>query len=197
MVVCVLASISLIGCQSFENYEVPIVADPNSPLTQEVDRLGERLAAAPESSIDRLRSIASTPESMRGFLSGSTVRTYNNLHGSQIETLLQDGRTFLWYPGNNSLVPGQWTTRSAGTRTQMCFRYGANSYNPVTNTAGGNWECGPARLYLLGAEEVVSGDPLLLSTRGLPFVLERENLSISQAMQRIGIDDVIDNKVSW
>lgn len=163
----------------------------------EAERLVAKAAAIPAERVSDLQAVTATPEALLSFLSNTTVRTYSGFHGSQIEHLTADGRTFLWYPGNMRPVPGRWTVRQRGSRVQMCFQYGANTYNPADNTRGGDWECGPSRLYLLGAEEIAQGDPLDLSSGRLPFVLQRNNVSINDALKQSGRVPTSANKISW
>jgi hypothetical protein len=163
----------------------------------EAERLIAKAQAIPAERVSDLQAVTTSPEALTAFLSNTTVRTYDGYHGSQIEHLTADGRTFLWYPENMRLVPGLWTTRKVGARVQMCFQYGANTYNPADNTRGGNWECRGSRGYLIGAEEIAEGDPLSLASGRLPFALQRGNVSINDALKQSGRTANASNKITW
>ena len=50
-----------------------------------------------------------------------------------------DGKAYLWYPGNQRIVVGEWKTQAdprGQSYTQLCYRYGPNTYNPVTRSRG-------------------------------------------------------------
>src|SRR3954465_1939640 len=98
-------------------------------------------------------------------LAGVTNMTHSTGHGTQVEYVAEGGKTYLWYPGNTKILKGQWKVED----DNMCFAYGANSYNPVTKQRGG-WECEPVRAYQGGIAEQVTGDPMgLAGPRAAPF----------------------------
>ena len=86
-----------------------------------------------------LLAALATPASAAPKLSNRTMMTYDPGHGTQVEYFDGSGRNYLWYPGNTGVVPGRWKLEGGN----LCFRYGANTYNPQTNQSGGNWECQP------------------------------------------------------
>lgn len=98
---------------------------------------------------------------------GKTLHFYGDSHGNQVEYLDPDGRCYLWYPGNTVVVVGRWRC----DESRIYFRYGYNSYNPVTGVIGGQWEPCPVALWSLSIVEAVPGDILGLARR-LPFVLK-------------------------
>ncbi|MEM9938743.1 MAG: hypothetical protein AAF768_07850 [Pseudomonadota bacterium] len=104
---------------------------------------------------------------------GKTIRTYSKQHGTQIEYIAPHGTAYLWYPGNRTGVVSQWKTSPHPNHghPEMCFRYGVNTFNPVTQMRGGQWECGRAARYVQKIREAVSGDPYQLQSRRIPFVL--------------------------
>lgn len=147
----------------------------------------------------RVQSLVANPEELRRFLANTTIKNWDDRHGTQIEYHSSDGQTWLVYPGNSRAVRGHWQVQTAGEQTQMCYRYGRNTYNPVTRRGGGSWECSPAILTLL-SDEVVDGDVLRLRGRGaFPQKMPpRVNVSISEAMQAIGLPPLRSpNKVGW
>lgn len=119
----------------------------------------------------------SSPAEVRQQLVGKTVRYFVSGHGTQIEYYRDDGRLFLWYPGNSVVVPGEWRVRDSAwgdlrIGPHVCFRYGPNSYNPVTKTYGGIWECSSIGELNIDIQEKADGDIFGLSERRLvPFKL--------------------------
>lgn len=131
------------------------------------------------------KRLTDPPAQAQALLANTTVKTYSRSHGTQIEYLAADGRSFLVYPGNGSVLPGQWQIRGSGPiKAEMCFIYGANSSNPVTGSRGGAWDCGFLTDYLVFRDQIVDGDPLgLQKMTALPSPLPaRTDLSI-QAVQ--------------
>jgi hypothetical protein len=115
------------------------------------------------------------------------VGNYTNMskdpfHGTQVEYLSDDGRTYLWYPGNRSILQGRWKREGDG----MCFAYGANTYNPATGQSGGGWECMPFRLFWGSIEQRMPGDILGLASRTeVPFVLEKRRTTLDKLLARV------------
>lgn len=117
--------------------------------------------------------------------SGVTNMTFGASHGTQIEYLAADGRSVLWYPGNRVLVPGAWRYAPYPTASArlpgICFRYGADSYNPATGASGGQWECEPLAIYRRGLVDTTPGDPFGLGRTGAPpFDLPRERTTLQR-----------------
>ena len=98
---------------------------------------------------------------------GKTLHFYEDSHGNQVEYLDPAGRSYLWYPGNRVVLVGQWRC----DESRIYFRYGYNSYNPVTGVIGGRWEPCTTALWSESIVEAVPGDILGLERR-LPFVLK-------------------------
>lgn len=115
-------------------------------------------------------------------IGGYTDASHDRAHGTQIEYLSTDGKAYLWYPGNARIVRGKWKRQG----DQMCFAYGANTYNPATGQRGGGWECMPFRLWWWVAVVRVKGDPLGIATRDkVPFKLGRERVKFDQLVARV------------
>ncbi len=55
----------------------------------------------------------------------------------------------------------------------ICFRYGQNTYNPVTKTAGRRWECRLSFFHRLTAKEACTGDPFELASGKIPYRLTK------------------------
>lgn len=118
----------------------------------------------------------------REMFSGVTALSYDfgglmgsKGHGTQIEYLSPDGSTYLWYPGNKRVVQGAWELRSDSGQTRMCFQYGPNTYNPVTQKGGGNWNCVLLPNYMILQIDRQKGDMFGLSEQtSVPYPLQRD-----------------------
>lgn len=134
----------------------------------------------------------------RQAVSNRTIRTHSE-HGNQIEFIAANGRTRLWYPGNDVILSGQWKvvrepfrlpSRGIECRsvvvTQICFRYGTPSVNPLTGVRGTQWSCDPFTGLRGRIRETAPGDPLgLAKSTEPPFVLERADRSLAEIGARI------------
>ncbi len=98
---------------------------------------------------------------------GKTLHFYEDSHGNQVEYLDSAGNCYLWYPGNRVVLVGQWRC----DESRIYFRYGYNTYNPVTGITGGRWEPCLIAQWSASIIEAVPGDILGLGHR-LPFVLK-------------------------
>jgi hypothetical protein len=113
-----------------------------------------------------------------GSIGGTTTMSYSSGHGTQVEYVAPNGKTYLWYPGNANILKGQWKVEDGN----MCFAYGANSYNPVTKQRGG-WECEPVGVYQGSISQQVSGDPMgLAGRRAVPFDLTGRASTLDQIL---------------
>lgn len=102
--------------------------------------------------------------------SGKTIIFHERSHGTQIEYFSSKGQAFLWYPGSKVLVTGSWKVHGKS----VCFRYGANTYNPVTKRSGGRWQCVPSAVHRFSAKSTCAGNPFNLSSGAVPFQLSKE-----------------------
>jgi hypothetical protein len=134
----------------------------------------------------------------RKLISETPAQPYQG-HGTQLEYIGADGRTFLWYPGNTGMVVGEWKLNThpfkvvidAGSASfdlvDLCFRYLTPSVNPVTGSSGSNWSCTPTYMYLQRIVESATDDPFGLSRRpSPPFVLERDRTTIDALRKKAG-----------
>lgn len=119
-------------------------------------------------------SAGNDPATLTRIVSNATTTSRSGQHGTQVEYLSADGRSFLWYPGNRALVPGQWKVEGRGGSAQMCFRYTSDSFNPATGQIGGGWDCRFGGAYLVDQYEILDGDPFGLSDGKVPFVMPRD-----------------------
>lgn len=140
-------------------------------------------------------------EEARGLYADKTTATFGGGHGTQVSYRTPDGRCFLWYPGNRNVLPCEWKivrqpyphADIVGEEVEVptvCYRYGSYTYNPVTKTRGGDWQCrsaimirgrqgGQQEIALPtpweGSAESVDGDRYGLARRGpVPFVMEKK-----------------------
>ena len=106
----------------------------------------------------------------RALLGGTTVVTDKFFYGTQIEYHSPDGGAFLWFPGNRSVVAGEWDVR--GNRPDLCYRY-LNGRDALTGLSGSNWGCEPVRLALSSGQAFLAGDVFGLVDGRLPFVMSK------------------------
>lgn len=135
-----------------------------------------RLLPLPESGVAHAASLPNT-----------TRMTTMLGHGTQVTYFSGDGDVYLWYPENAKVLRGQWNFRPAEGvgMSEMCFRYGANSFNPVTRRSGGDWQCADYRKTALWEVEVRDGDVFRLGEREpVPFVLPAGAKNMNELLQR-------------
>lgn len=143
------------------------------------------------------------PEVIASFFADRTIVSHSPQHGTQVEYIAPNGTTFLWYPGNDTILRGTfnvlWENASAEiddpqegryrgqiNLNYVCFRYAANSYNPVTGHRGGGFECGSYARQREALRETRKGDVFGLAGRTkAPFPLGREPQSVA-ALQKLG-----------
>jgi hypothetical protein len=136
---------------------------------------------------------AMTRSLVAAYIADRTRMVYGPGHGTQISYSKPDGTTYLWYPGNQIVLRGEWMTKEVTgplrgreqTVVSLCYKYGANTYNPVTGATGGDWTCLPAGIWLKDVVETRSGDVFGLSRSATPpFVLPREKTTLQALQQR-------------
>lgn len=119
----------------------------------------------------------------KSLIANMTMMSYDRQHGTQVEFIAKNGRTYLLYPGNKGIVRGEWKLNRTDKPKvfEMCFRYPSNSYNPATKQSGGSWECQAAGFYLGGLAEMNPGDVLGLSkSANVPFVLSKRKTTLAK-----------------
>ncbi|RYE08209.1 MAG: hypothetical protein EOP22_14175 [Hyphomicrobiales bacterium] len=113
---------------------------------------------------------------------GYTNMAYDYAHGTQVEYLATNGKSWLWYPGNDVILEGRWK-RQGG---DMCFAYGANTYNPATGHRGGGFECMEFAAFWGSIMERMPGDIFSLATRTTPpFKLNKERTKLEKLLARV------------
>lgn len=101
---------------------------------------------------------------------GKTYVFFDRAHGFQLEYFGADGLSWLWYPGNQTVVPGQWRTDGGS----ICFKYPTASFNPVTQVEGGAWECALLDHTRPRVVALRDGDPYGLErAEAAPYPLDR------------------------
>ena len=105
--------------------------------------------------------------------SNRTVLTVDRQHGTQVRYFADNGRTFLWYPGNNRIVAADWRVQSQDRDGfALCFKHGTQTFAPVSGSSGRVWKCsGSVAQALAMTDEIVAGDPFNLSNGAVPFVM--------------------------
>ncbi len=135
-----------------------------------VARLSEARAELPELSEDQIR------QKLAEALTDVTAIVKQLGHGIYVEYTAPDGRLFMWYPGNYTVVTGTWGISDAFSPPRACFKYfGAN--HGVTGEFEPN-ECVAAEqtlseAYVIGKH---NGDVFNLSTNGIPYSKSTGNL---------------------
>ena len=137
----------------------------------------------------QVQALLANPAELKAFLADTTIKTWDPLHGTQVEYLSANGQTWLVYPGNTRAVRGEWQIRSDTHQPELCYRYGPNSYNPVTRQRGSRWSCSPAILTLAWRYgQMVDGDVLGVRQIGIfPQPMPPDvNISLNTIMVEIG-----------
>ena len=98
-------------------------------------------------------------------------------HGNQIEYYAPNGIAYLWYPGNQQVVPSRWSIPDS---RRICFQYPSQSYNPVTGGRGGKLDCRSLAYQASRQTDRVPGDVFGLSrSPRVPRVLQAsENITL-------------------
>ena len=121
--------------------------------------------------------IANTPDLATKYISDTTRIVFNSRqHGTQIKYHDANGSSYLWYPGNRTIVPGKWQIRAQdGGGSRLCYRYGSNTFNPATGISGGEWECRRFGALDVSGGSAIKGDPFALASGSIPFVMVGKN----------------------
>ena len=97
-------------------------------------------------------------------IADTTIITYGDFHGTQIEYRDPQGGAWLVYPNNRSVLPGIWRL---STDQRMCHQYFSWGINPATGVVGYDWECEgrPYRHVSSQNYQIFVGDPFKLYKR--------------------------------
>lgn len=115
------------------------------------------------------------------YLKGRTVMHYDSFHKTQLTYYTENGREWLWYPGNRAALMGHIKVRA----NQICFAYPNSSINPATGVAGPEWECAPLERFTAGIIDSVEGDIFNLSSGRIPFVMPKRRYSFDQLKSKL------------
>ncbi|WP_155839346.1 hypothetical protein [Hyphomonas chukchiensis] len=111
---------------------------------------------------------------------GTTYLSFDPDHKFQVTYYENETRSWLWYGGNDIALPSEWkveerdigehgTPLSGEARTQICWKYGSNTYNPSTGNTGGKFQC----TVLINALQItvssLDGDVFNLSSGEVPY----------------------------
>jgi hypothetical protein len=124
----------------------------------------------------------------KGLFAGVTFVHYDRGHGTQVEYMAKNGKTYLLYPGNKVVVRGTWKLDRTAKKDvfNLCFKYPDNSYNPITKQRGGGWECQPAGFSLTDVVDSVDGDVLgLAKSERVPFVLSKRKARLNELLRKV------------
>lgn len=136
------------------------------------------------------------PRVERTFRADTTIASYDDAHGLQVSYHTADGWVYLWYPGNEQVLAGEYKVSRADMGVQLsgrsmtdldrlCYRYGPNTFNPVTGRVGGQWECTIGVVAALSYTERMRGDPFRLAVRrAVPFVLPKARTRLQSLWAR-------------
>jgi hypothetical protein len=124
----------------------------------------------------------------KGLFAGVTFVHYDRGHGTQVEYMAKNGKTYLLYPGNKVIVRGTWKLDRTDKKDvfNLCFKYPSSSYNPETKQMGGSWECQPAGFSLIDVVDSAEGDVLgLAKSEAVPFVLQKRKARLSELLRKV------------
>lgn len=105
--------------------------------------------------------------------------------GTQVEYLADDGRSYLWFPGNRRLVRGHWIVRRWREKYEICWSYGPNSRHFITGERGDKLSCDLLSNYAVTIAEIREDDSFDLASGRLPFVLKRDQTTFEALLQQI------------
>lgn len=153
------------GCQGYgkqQNFQRVGVA-PNGVVTAHV--------RCSSGAVNRRATITDYPQPAHTYLTFSSPKQagFRSGHGFQVTHFNGDGQVWLWYPGNDRPLAGEWKLEG----DKICFRYSSNSYNPVTKTRGGAFKCTSLRGIQTRVISQLQGDPFRLSSGAIPYVLDK------------------------
>jgi hypothetical protein len=149
---------------------------------------------------------AADVKTVTDFLTNSTRTSWSEGYGLQVSYASPDGSAYLWFPGNMVVLKGQWKVERATQLTggfvfvrigenlvkhdvdaaQICFMYGANTVDAVSQRPGGRWQCQGWNYFKSVAREHKKGDIFGLATRSTaPFILSKEEDKIINLQRKM------------
>jgi hypothetical protein len=119
----------------------------------------------------------------RKFVSCRTLVTWTGPQGTQVSYLGAGGKSYLWAPGNDTVLSGTWrvdpNARSPQSRlayVAVCAQYGGSA----------QWDCRPAEILERITMDQADGDVFGLEGRSaVPFRLARDRTNIAMLQQHL------------
>lgn len=119
-----------------------------------------------------------------------TILLHSAELGTQVIYLGSWGKTYLWHPSSDQIIPGRWSERASNGgafNDMICLRYGGSDYNPLTGLGGKNPECLNFINLAAMALETIAGDPFALEQRdAVPFQLSSRKTSLAVLADKAG-----------
>jgi hypothetical protein len=149
---------------------------------------------------------AADAKTVSDFVTNSTRTSWSEGYGMQVSYAAPDGTSYLWFPGNNIILKGQWKIERASQLTggfvfvhmadnlvkhdvdaaQICYMYGANTVDAVSRSPGGRWQCQGWNYFKSVAREHKKGDIFGLAARSTaPFILSKEEDKIINLQRKM------------
>lgn len=132
---------------------------------------------------------ASTPSAVSNELAGKTARFLSDRHGSGVVYFAQDGRTFMWNPGQFDVLTGNWSGETiqisqGSPKTLTVIDIITVTFPDSFEDRGGVFAFLEAnRIHDdLGVEEVSEGDILTLEDGKPPCRMCRVDMTFSQML---------------
>jgi len=117
----------------------------------------------------------------RKFVSCRTLITWTGPQGTQVSYLGAGGKSYLWAPGNDTVLAGTWRVDPNATSPQSRIAYVA-----VCVQYGGSADCRPAEILERITMDQADGDVFGLEGRSaVPFRLARDRTNIAMLQQRL------------
>ena len=117
----------------------------------------------------------------RKFVSCRTLVTWTGPQGTQVSYLGAGGKSYLWAPGNDTVLSGTWRVDPNATSRQSPIPYVA-----VCVQYGGSPDCRPAEILERITMDQADGDVFGLEGRSAaPFRLARDRTNIAMLQQRL------------
>jgi hypothetical protein len=117
----------------------------------------------------------------RKFVSCRTLVTWTAPQGTQVSYLGAGGKSYLWAPGNDTVLSGTWRVDPNATSRQSPVPYVA-----VCVQYGGSPDCRPAEILERITMDQADGDVFGLEGRSaVPLRLARDRTNIAKLQQRL------------
>ena len=97
-------------------------------------------------------------------IANTTIISYDDFHGTQIQYRVPQDGAWLVYPNNRSVLPGRW---KLDDDQRLCHKYFSSGINPATGVVGYEWECASQVYEHVSTKDykILLGDPFKLYRR--------------------------------